>query len=265
MTELVNIMVLIPFWLCWGSFLNVVAYRLIKGQSIIKPGSRCPYCHHFISWYDNIPVISWLLLGGSCRYCKRPISALYPCIELCTALVMTLLVILVPRQFNFAYFIFFSALIVSIRSDLETLLISQFVTVFLAPTGFLCALAHLVPITALSSLIGAVFGYLFLWTLATIFLMVTGKKGMGEGDFELMALIGSFIGINGAWTTLIIGSVAGSFIGMGLILYGGATRSTKIPFGPFLAIAAILYVLGSFGLWHNIETSFSRILTTLSF
>ena len=254
--ELFNTFVLIPLWLCWGSFLNVLSYRLVRGQNIATPGSRCPACHHAIAWFDNIPVISWVLLGGSCRHCKKPISILYPCIELLTAIVMTLLLILVPLRFAPAYFILFSALIVSIRSDLETLLISQYVTIFLVPIGFLCAHLGLLPITPLQSLAGSLFGYLFLWILASLFLVLTGKKGMGEGDFELLALIGSFLGIHGTWLTLVAGSVTGSLIGISLIMRGSATRTTKIPFGPFLALSAIIYVLCSFVYWPNLITSF---------
>lgn len=244
--ELINSLVLIPLWLCWGSFLNVVAFRLVRDQNIAKPGSRCPQCNISIAWYDNIPVVSWFLLKGHCRHCHTSISMLYPCVELLTACVMTLLLLWSPLRFVPSYFILFSALIVSIRSDLETLLISQYVTIFLVPLGFLCAYLKLLPITLWQSLIGAAFGYLFLWALAALFLLLTGKKGMGEGDFELLALIGSFVGTHGAWIVLIAGSVVGSIVGLSLILIGGATRSTKIPFGPFLALAAIMYVLSLF-------------------
>jgi leader peptidase (prepilin peptidase) / N-methyltransferase len=255
--ELTNLLVLIPFLLCWGSFLNVLSYRLIRGQNIAKPRSHCPTCQHSIAWYDNIPVFSWILLGGLCRHCKKLISALYPVIELLTTLVMTLLFFLVPTRFIPAYFILFSALIVSIRSDLETLLISQYVTIFLIPVGILCSFLQLLPITPLQSFSGAVFGYLFLWTLASLFLVLTGKRGMGDGDFELLGLIGSFLGIHGTWVTLMTGSMAGSLIGLSLIMRGNATRTTKIPFGPFLALAAIAYILVSFAYWPQSMIGFS--------
>lgn len=252
MMELTNALILIPLWLCWGSFLNVLAYRLVRGQSFVRPASQCPSCHTLISWYDNIPVLSWILLGGACRHCKKSISLLYPIIELLTCLVMTFLMIWVPIRYAPAYFILFSALIVSIRSDLETLLISQYVTIFLVPIGTLCSYLHLLPITPWQSLSGAIFGYIFLWGLANMFLLLTHKKGMGEGDFELLALIGSFIGIYGTWFTLIIASMTGSVIGISLIMRGNANRSTKIPFGPFLACAAIIYVLGIFSPWRHL-------------
>ena len=129
------------------------------------------------------------------------------------------------------------------RSDLETMLISQYMTLFIVPIGFICSYLGLLPISLWQSIIGAVFGYLFLWTLAHLFLWLTGKKGMGDGDFELLALIGSFLGLYGTWYTLMIASIAGSLIGLALISLGRAGRNTKIPFGPFLAAAAIILVL----------------------
>lgn len=236
-------LLLVPAWLCWGSFLNVLAYRLVREQNIAKPRSQCPFCKHQLAWYDNIPVLSWCLLRGRCRYCQHQISVLYPIIEISTAVIMTCLCTLVPPHFIPAYFILFSALIVTIRSDFETMLISQYMTLFIIPIGLACSHFGLLPISLWQSMIGSVFGYLFLWTLAHFFLWLTGKKGMGDGDFELLALIGSFLGLTGAWYTLMIGSMAGSLIGLGMISLGHAGRNTKIPFGPFLAVAAIILSL----------------------
>lgn len=235
--------VLVPFFACWGSFLNVVAYRLVRDQNIVFPPSSCPMCKKSIAWYDNIPIVSWFFLKGKCRLCHNSISFLYPFIEIFTVIVMTLLVLRVPCHFIPAYFVLFSALIVTIRSDIETMLISQYVTLLLVPIGFLCAYMNLLPISLWNSLIGCLFGYAFLWTLATLFFLWTHKRGMGEGDFELLALIGSFLGLNGAWMSLLIASVIGSCVGLCIIFIGRAQSSIKIPFGPFLASAAILNVL----------------------
>ena len=239
-------LLLLPIWLCWGSFLNVLAYRLLHKQSIATPRSRCPHCQHTLAWYDLIPVISWVTLKGACRYCKLPISKLYPSIEIVTAIAMTLLCIFVPTRYLAAYFIFFSALIVSIRSDIETMLISQYMTLFIIPAGFACSYLGLLPISLGQSLGGALFGYFFLWSIATFFLWLTGKRGMGDGDFEILALIGSFLGISGSWYSLMIGSIAGSLWGLLMMKLGKANQNTKIPFGPFLAISAILITLFQF-------------------
>jgi len=236
-------MIIVPLFLCWGSFLNVVSYRLIKRISIISPRSFCPHCTNTINWYDNIPVISWLALAGACRYCKKKISILYPTIEILTACLLSLLYFSVPMHYFVPYFIFFSGLIVTIRTDLEFMLISRLVTIFLIPLGFLFSKGGLLPINTMDSILGACGGYLFLFTIRSLFHLITGKEGMGQGDLELLAFIGSFIGIVGCWASLLIGSLTGSFIGLGYFLFYRPTTAMKIPFGPFLAGGAISFVL----------------------
>ena len=200
----------------------------------------CPHCKQIIAWYDNIPVLSWVLLRAQCRQCKKPISILYPFIELFTGLMLTTLLVRVPFYYFPAYFIFFSALIVSIRTDLETMLISRYMSLFLIPVGLFCAWYQLIPLSFFDSCCGALFGYWVLWGIAWIFYMITGKDGMGQGDIELLGLIGSFTGIAGAWISLFLGSVAGTIAGTIHML---ATGERKIPFGPFLALGAMSYVL----------------------
>jgi leader peptidase (prepilin peptidase) / N-methyltransferase len=245
LNDLPFIVILIPLLLCWGSFLNVVAYRIIRGENIVRPRSHCPKCHHQIAWYDNIPVISWLALCGKCRHCKKPISWLYPAIELFTTATLLALFIAIPIAYIFAYFIFFSALIVTIRSDIETMLISRFFTLFLIPLGLLFSLIGLLPITGLESILSAIAGYGFLYLFAELFRLLTHKEGMGQGDLELLAFIGSFTGIAGCWFSLMIGSITGSLFGLFSIIVLHKTKTTKIPFGPFLAIGAMTYVLFS--------------------
>lgn len=241
---------LIPFFLCWGSFLNVLGYRLIQEQSLIKPRSSCPKCRKLIAWYDNIPVLSWLLLRGKCRNCKQPISFLYPFIEVFTALTLSLLYLHVPHHYFFGYFIFFSALIVTIRSDLETMLISRYVTIFLAPLGIILSAYDWLPLSILESICGALFGYLFLFIINRIFKYVRNIDGIGEGDFDLLLFIGSFTGIIGCWTSITLGSILGSLYGIASLFFTQRNESsqfsiqtTKIPFGPFLAFGAIIFVL----------------------
>ncbi|HEV2601103.1 MAG TPA: prepilin peptidase [Candidatus Babeliales bacterium] len=247
-------MMLFPFFVCWGSFLNVVAYRLLHNENIVWPRSACPHCKTEIAWYDLIPVISWLMLRGKCRTCHQPISILYPLIELFTGVLFTAAYILISHQFLIAYYIFFSALIVTIRSDLETMLISRFVTLFLIPLGLLFSFFNALPISTLDSLLGALFGYLSLYIVAQIFWWCTKKEGIGEGDFELLAFIGSFTGLYGCWMSLTIGSIIGSILGLLYMIITKSDRSLKIPFGPFLALGAITSVLLQTSLassiWH---------------
>lgn len=240
---------MVPFFLCWGSFLNVLAYRLIQEQSIIKPRSSCPHCKKIIAWYDNIPVISWLLLQGACRNCKKPISFLYPFIEILTAVMFSVLYLYIPHHYFFSYFIFSSALIVTIRSDFETMLISRYMTLYTAPVGILLSSQGLLPISIKESICGAIFGYLFLFTINWLFKRWRNIDGIGEGDFDLLFYIGSFTGIIGCWMSVTIGSILGSLYGL-IILFmtqrnqhpESSLLTTQIPFGPFLSFGAIIFV-----------------------
>lgn len=164
---------------------------------------------------------------------------------------MLLLLTQVPVHYFPAYFIFFSALVVTIRSDFETMLISRFVTLFLIPVGIAAAYFNLLPINVIESAIAASAGYAFLYAIATAFSYFTGKQGIGHGDFELLAFIGSFTGLIGLWATLLVSSVLGTLFGLMYIVLTGSDRSLKIPYGPFLAIGAIVFVL-----WQQTFMSF---------
>jgi leader peptidase (prepilin peptidase)/N-methyltransferase len=233
----------IPLALCWGSFLNMLGYRLVHDRSILTKRSQCPQCDAVIAWYDNIPVISWLLLRGRCRQCKKPISVLYPMIELLTLVVLYAVYTLVDHQFFVAYFLFTSALIITIRSDLETMLISRYVSLYAVPVGIACSALGLLPIGPIDSVAGTLFGYGLFWCIATAFYYITGKQGLGQGDIDLLAFIGSFTGIIGCWATMLIGSLVGSVVGIAALLCTQQGLQTRIPFGPFLALGAICYIL----------------------
>jgi leader peptidase (prepilin peptidase) / N-methyltransferase len=242
------------FFVCWGSFLNVVAYRITFNKPFFAARSYCPVCKHMIAWYDNIPIISQLLiLRGNCRSCKAPISWLYTFIEVLTASVMTALAFYTfyikqaslgascsPYYFA-SYFLFFSALIVATRTDLEAMVIPQHFTILLIPTGIILSWLGFTEITLLDSIAGATLGYVVLWLTATVFYRLTKKHGLGEGDMELLAMIGSFIGIKGAWFALALGSVSGLIIGGGYLLCVKKNMQLRIPFGPFLSLGATLY------------------------
>jgi leader peptidase (prepilin peptidase)/N-methyltransferase len=240
-----SLLFLVTLSLIWGSFLNVVAYRLIHNKSIVTPRSFCPHCKKTIAWYDNIPVLSWLLLRAKCRNCKNPISFLYPFIELLTAASFTSLYYFEPTYFP-AYAFFFSALIVIIRTDLEYMLISRASTLWLIPCAYALSYLNMLPLTLQESVIGSIVGYLTLFLVAHIFYLITKKQGMGEGDFDLLALIGAFVGLQGIFITLLIGSWIGTIAGIAYIFIGGKNLQVKIPFGPFLAFGAMSYVL-----WHD--------------
>jgi len=157
---------------------------------------------------------------------------------------MTALWLHTPGSYFPAYFIFLSALLVTIRSDFETMLISRFVTVFLLPLGTFFSFCHLLPISPLDIMIGALVGYFSLYSLSYAFLRITGMEGIGEGDFELLAFIGAFLGVVGCWITLVMSSSLGSILSLGYLLAMPQSKRLhlKIPFGPFLATSAIIYV-----------------------
>ncbi|KKP29293.1 MAG: Type 4 prepilin-like protein leader peptide-processing enzyme [candidate division TM6 bacterium GW2011_GWF2_30_66] len=225
----------------------MLAYRLMNINTILEKRSFCPKCKKIIFWYDNIPVISWIILQAKCRHCKQKISALYPFIEIFTATIFSILYYQLKNTNNLtflpAYFTFFSALIITFRTDLEFMLISRFVTLFLIPMGLIFSATGLLPINLLNSISGAILGYFILWTVSKIFYYATSKDGIGQGDLELLAFIGSFLGLAGCWISLFIGSVIGSFFGLAYIVITKKSKSVKMPFGHFLAIGAILFVL----------------------
>lgn len=237
-------MLLFIFFLCWGSLLNVIAHRLVSACSFVTGRSRCPACSHVLSWYDLVPLVSWVLLRGQCRHCHAPISWLYPTIELFTATTLTSLYYHVPSVYFPLYAFFISALIITIRSDIETMLISRFVTIFLIPIGFLASTCGLLPIALVDSIGGALIGSGFLWIIATIFCTIRGKEGIGQGDIDLLAFIGSFLGVIGCWLALCIGALMGACVGiLHTILHKKTYDLTiRIPFGPFLALGAIIVI-----------------------
>ena len=234
-----NLVIGALFGLCWGSFLNVVAYRSIKGKTLLGR-SQCPFCKQQLAWYDLIPLLSWLTLRGTCRHCHHPISWLYPFIEVLTALVTVLTLYLIEPMYWVGYGIFFSALIITIRTDLETMLIFRPVSIGFVPIGFLCSSLRLLPLTPTHSILGALFGYGTLWLIAWIFRYLRNIEGLGEGDLELLAMIGSFIGPTGAWISLFLGSVIGSIVGIVLLR---KSRNQAVPFGPWLSLGAIIFAL----------------------
>ena len=239
---------LVPLFLCWGSFLNMLAYRLVHDLPLqLQTRSLCPHCRRIIHWYDLIPVISWINLRGKCRHCQNPISPLYPIIEILTTLCLIGLINLIDPFFWPIYFVFISALIVTIRTDLETMQISRLMTLCLIPLPVIASLTFshnycLIPLNSLQVICGAIFGYLILWIINQIFHWYAGQDGMGEGDLELLACIGAFTGLAGAWFSLVIGSLAGASYGIIFMLFKRTKLNLILPFGPFLALGALLYL-----------------------
>ncbi len=226
-----------------GSFLNVCIYRLPREESVAWPASHCPACRQPIAVYDNIPIVSYLILLGRCRACRAPISLQYPLVEAANAIGY----VLVFWMFGFTvvasvYAALLSALIVITGTDLSHTMIPDAVTLPGIAIGLACA-AVILPIGLLDSILGVVLGGGTLWFLAWVSPYIFGKEGMGGGDIKLMAMVGAFIGWQPVLLAIMIGSFLGSLVGVGLIAVGIMRREQYIPFGPFLAVGSILALL----------------------
>jgi leader peptidase (prepilin peptidase)/N-methyltransferase len=224
-----------------GSFLNVCIGRLPAGESIVSPGSRCPSCRTPIAWYDNVPVLSYLVLGGKCRRCHVSISARYPATELLTSLAFFAQALAtgddLPRLG--VRLVFTAMLIVLFGTDLETQRLPNVITL---PGIVIGALASLVlpPPAIVDSLIGITLGGGILWVIRWGWKRATGVDGMGLGDVKMMAMIGAFLGWQQVWLVLFLSSLAGAVVGVGLTVLGKRSLQTRLPFGTFLALAAFV-------------------------
>ena len=243
-----------------GSFLNVVILRLPRrlewqwkrdsletlGEpeiydppppGIVVERSHCPHCKHELSWYENIPVFSWLALRGKCRNCKSPISIQYPLVELLTMA----LVLCCVWKFGFGWqgfgAIVFTCFLVALSGiDLRTQLLPDQLTLPLMWLGLVASIDSLY-MPAKPALVGAIIGYLSLWSVCWVFKQLTGKQGMGHGDFKLLAAMGAWFGLHGILPTILLSSLVGAIIGSIWLYAKGRDRATPIPFGPYLAIA----------------------------
>ena len=223
-----------------GSFLNVCIFRLPRGESIMWPSSRCPSCGKSIAFYDNIPVLSYLWLAGRCRACQAPISLRYPFVEMANALgYVAILWSFGPNWTSVLYALLFSAMLVVAGTDLTHKIIPNVVTLPGIVVGLIGA-ATVLPVGLLNSILGIVVGGGLLWALAVVSPYVFGKEGMGGGDIKLLAMVGAFLGWKPALVTIMIGSLAGSVIGITLIGLRFMSRDQYIPFGPFLVFGALL-------------------------
>ena len=259
-----------------GSFLNVVIYRLpviLKRQwktdclsflsqenepapdsttsneqplNLIVPRSRCPHCGHLITALENVPVLSFLLLGGRCRECKTPISVRYPLIEILSAS----LAVLVAWKYGFSYqaamgIVLSWALISLSFIDYDHQYLPDNITLPFLWLGLFLNLNNLY-VDLASAVLGAIMGYLVLWLVYQVFKIVTGKEGMGYGDFKLLAMLGAWLGWQALPAIILISTLVGSIIGVSLIVFKQHNRNHPIPFGPYLAIAGWIVLL-----WGN--------------
>lgn len=259
-----------------GSFLNVVVYRLPimlqrewKAQcceflelandtpdnnptsakfavfNLQKPDSHCPHCNHKIRAWENIPVISYLLLGGKCSGCKHGISARYPAVEFACGLLSGMIALTYGATWlTLALLVFGWCLLTLTLIDFDHQLLPDNITLPLLWLGLLVNTIDLgYGVTLRDAVIGAIAGYLVLWTFYWAFKLATGKEGMGYGDFKLLAALGAWMGWQSLLPIIILSSLVGAVIGLGMILLLGRDKSVPMPFGPFLAGAGFIMLL----------------------
>jgi leader peptidase (prepilin peptidase)/N-methyltransferase len=234
--------------LIFGSFLNVCIYRLPRNQSLVLPASRCPSCDNPIRPWDNIPVLSYLILGGRCRYCGQRISLRYPLVEALNAFLYSTVIWRYGFGWDSAlYCLLISALIVITFIDLDFQIIPDRITLTGIPVGLLSG-SFVLPDPFLrtsalgfkSSLIGGASGFLFYYLIAYLSIAIVKKEGMGGGDIKLMAMVGAFLGWKTVILTTFLGSVFGSIVGVAIMIGRGKAGSVQIPFGPYLALGAVI-------------------------
>ena len=251
--------------LCIGSFLNVVIHRLpqmldrgwkaecadmlgVKVElppemTLSTPRSRCPSCGHAIAWYENIPLLSYLWLGGKCSACKTPISARYPFFEVLTAAIFAALAWRFGAQPTTLLWCAFAAVLVALAGiDWDTTLLPDGLTLPLLWGGLVAAALGLT--TSLSSAVwGAVAGYLSLWSVYWLFKLATGKEGMGYGDFKLLAALGAWLGASMVLPVVLGASIFGAVVGIAMKLNSSLREGRYVPFGPFLAGSGLAVLL----------------------
>ena len=231
-----------------GSFLNVVIHRLPRRESIAFPGSHCPQCGHPLRPWDNIPLLSWLFLRGRCRYCRGAISWRYPLVELLAALLALLAAwVLGWHGQLLPALLLLWALLALTLIDLETYLLPDRITKPGMLLGLLLnASAWLTPAFALAqpldAVLGLLLGYGLLRGLAEIYLRLSGREGMGHGDFKLLGMIGAWLGWQDMFLALFLAALSGGLVAI-LFLAGGKGRDYAIPFGPYLALGAAIMLL----------------------
>jgi len=227
---------------CLGSFFNVVIYRLPRKESLVHPGSHCPHCRQPIAWYDNIPLVSFILLMGKCRHCRGGIAVRYPLVE---ALTGGLLLLLFRHHGWGAQFFmeaaFISLLLIITFIDLDTYTIPDVLSLPGLVAGFLFSFAS----TRLSwsdSLLGILLGGGVLYLIAVGYQILRHQEGLGGGDIKLLGMIGAFVGWPGVVFTILVSSVVGTLVGLPIMWRTRQGMSTMLPFGPFLALGAVVYI-----------------------
>lgn len=230
------------FGAAFGSFLNVCIYRIPRDKSIVSPPSACPGCGQHIRFYDNIPIISYIFLRGKCRNCGSGISFRYPLVELLTAVLFLALYRKLGLSTGFFIQVFFVSLLIVISFiDYDFQIIPDILSIGGLVAGMLISFVRS-DFRFLDALYGVLLGGGVLFVIAYGYQFITKREGMGGGDIKLLGMIGAFTGIKGVVFSLVGGAVAGTIVGIPLMLLKGSGTRYAIPFGPFLSLCALIYI-----------------------
>lgn len=241
-TDYSTIVIAALFGLCIGSFLNVVIHRLPRGQSIVTPPSRCPKCGYRLQWYDNVPVLGWLMLGGRCRKCRAPISAQYPIVEFITGALFVLVVWATPDvALMVSRLTLVCVLIALFGIDLEHQILPNSITL----PGIIIGLIFSAVAAPgwKDAVLGVLLGGGLLYGIAAAYYLVRREEGLGMGDVKMLAMIGAFLGWKAVLVTLVLSSFSGAIVGVGLIAAQRGGMRVALPFGTFLALGALAAML----------------------
>ncbi len=240
--ETLRIVLVVVVGLVWGSFLNVVIYRLPRELSLVRPPSSCPKCGRRIKWYDNIPLLSYLALGGKCRFCGEKISAVYPAVEALTAAGFVIVYIHNLRFFDLQFFadcVFVSSLIALGFIDFFHQVIPDHISMPVLVLALIYA-PFRYDLNLRQALVGAVVGGGFLLVVYLVYLLWRKKEGLGMGDVMMMLMVGAYLGLSRTVLTLLLASVVGAVFGLMLMKFRGKDMKYAMPFGSFIAPAAFV-------------------------
>ena len=239
--------------LVWGSFTNVVIHRLPLGESIVSPRSRCPGCKNLVASYDNIPVLSFIVLRGRCRRCEARISLRYPAIELALGAASLLSFLRHGPSLEYVVeFAFVAAMVALIFIDFDHQILPDTITLSGLALGLVLAWPR-DAITLVDALEGVALGGGLLFAVSEVYFRIKKVEGMGFGDVKMMAMVGAFLGWRGVLLTLFLGSFTGSVVGLTVIGLSGGDMKTKLPFGTFLGMGGIatIYVGPPIISWYS--------------
>ena len=249
MTDVARLGLLALFGLAVGSFLNVCIYRLPLRESLARPASHCTACDRPLAWFENIPLASWIVLGGRCRTCRAPVSVRYPIVELVTAVMFVGSYVAYGwSPILAARLPFGCAMVVLFAIDLQHQILPNVVTVPGIVAGFLFSLA--LPPGWASSLAGLALGGVGLYLIAEGYYRLRGIEGLGMGDVKMLAMIGAFLGWKLMLVTLVLASLTGSIVGLAIVASGRGDMKAALPFGTFLAAGALASSVAGDWLMH---------------